>query len=176
MFTEPEAIAFVSLISGLDSRFQNDKPTRSAWAIAARDGRWDFESACLAVRKFYSRPLEANESLPRIAPGHVTKQIRTLRPGGDGPRPAREILALSGPGGSTAAHRSRLREEFAARQEASRAARGVKARSRIKPRTPAPEPVERAGDEAAGRRAVEALLGRGGFAPEGPATAFGGRS
>ncbi|MFE3754570.1 hypothetical protein ACFXO9_09710 [Nocardia tengchongensis] len=114
MLAESEVIALISLIAGYDNRFSNDVCTRAAWGFAARDARWDFESACAAIRRYYNRPLRPDETLPRIAPGHLTYLIRGARPGGNGPRPAVEILAMRGPG-SSPEHRRRILTHLAAR-------------------------------------------------------------
>ncbi|WP_330184994.1 hypothetical protein OHB26_16265 [Nocardia sp. NBC_01503] len=114
MLAESEVIALISLIAGYDNRFANDVCTRAAWGFAARDAHWNFDAACAAVRRYYNRPLRPDETLPRIAPGHLTYLIRTARPGGHGPLPAAEILATRGPG-SSAEHRRRVRIDLAAR-------------------------------------------------------------
>ncbi|MBF6332313.1 hypothetical protein [Nocardia transvalensis] len=110
-FTEAQTIALVSLIAGFDNRVANDAATRAAWGLAARDQGWEFTRAVEAVGRFYTRALDPNESLPRIAPGHITKLIRMHTPAGEGPRPAGEVLALRGPG-SSPEHRQRMRERI----------------------------------------------------------------
>lgn len=115
MLAESEVIALVALIAGYDNRFCNDASTRAAWGFAARDAHWDFTAACLAIRRYYNRPLRPDETLPRIAPGHLTYLIRAARPGGHGPRPVAEILATRGPG-STVEHRERIRAYLAERR------------------------------------------------------------
>ncbi|WP_405164733.1 hypothetical protein OG203_06340 [Nocardia sp. NBC_01499] len=122
MLVESEIIALISLIAGYDNRFSNDACTRAAWGFAARDARWDFGAACAAIRLYYSRPLRPDETLPRIAPGHLTHLIRAVRPGGHGPPPAAVILADRGPG-SSAEHRRRVRTYLNERLDSRRVSR-----------------------------------------------------
>lgn len=154
MFTDAETTALTTLIAGFDNRFDNDRPARASWKRAANAEGWAFEAAVGAVQRFYSRPIAADESLPRIAPGHITTLIRQGRPGGSGPAPAQQVLATFGHAAltvgrpSTAEHRAEVRAEVAAKLEQQ-----LGRPSRIKAREPWHDgPVVRDLDD----RAIEA--------------------
>lgn len=122
MFTDAEATALTTLIAGYDNRFDNDRPARASWKRSANAEGWSFEAAVGAVQRFYTRPIAADESLPRIAPGHITTLIRQGRPGGSGPAPAHQVLATFGAAltvgrPSSPEHRAAVRAEVEAKLE-----------------------------------------------------------
>lgn len=95
-----------------DNRIIDDEMT-DAWGLAARLARWSAAEAAFAIAVHYA------ENTDRIMPGHVTRIIRSRRPG----KPTPTELAADprgitrGPGGSSAEHRASLRAEVAAKLE-----------------------------------------------------------
>ncbi len=145
MFTDAEVIALCTLIAGFDNRFDNDRAARAAWRASASAEGWSFAEAAAAVTRFYTRPREADEGLPRIAPGHITSLIRGSRAGTASAPPARQVLddpvrGLTRAGGSSPEHRAKVRAELDAKM-----VRQLEGRpSSVRPRRPWHDgPVER---------------------------------
>lgn len=187
MFNLADSAALCGLIAGYDNRFVNDKATRGAWLRAAERNGWTLDDAIEAVERFYNRPRQADDNLPRIVPGHIDMLIRQMTPGGTGPAPAREVLAkmreplpetVTGPPASPEL-RARLHAQVTFELEAKRGRpskvparrpiRALPARKALEARRPEGVDVEAEREQA--RRQLRALTAR---SSDGPVKAFGG--
>lgn len=91
--TKPELLYLLGVIAANDGRPLNDD-VKLVWGTAAAKHGWNLGDCLRAVEAFFESPLEANQRRPWFDPGHMRHMLRVVRPGGTGPAPARDLLAL----------------------------------------------------------------------------------